>query len=460
MVALLLLIPFVWMIYDYAYFINVESEYAINNSFNPRQAILAAQTTRGRILASDLTVLAETVTDVDGTEERVYPFDNLYAHVVGYDSNGMQGIELLANYQLLQSDISLTSKMENELNGDKNPGNDVVTTLVPELQEIAEDVLGVYDGAVVVLDVDTGQVLAMVSKPDYDPNEISDIWDDLLQDTTSSVLLNRTTQGLYPPGSVFKMITAIAYLEENNNDIDSYYYTCGGSITVDGERITCYHGSVHGGEDLYRSFAKSCNTSFANIGINLDLTSFNYVLDQMYFNQTMPIQLTSSASSVVVDENSTAAELLQMSIGQGTTLVTPIHMAMIAAAIANDGEMMKPYFVESILSAEGSVVKTYSPTSLGVVMSEEVSDSMVSLMTEVVETGTATKLDGLSYTAAGKTGSAEYNSNALDSHAWFVGFAPAEEPEIAIAIIVEGAGSGGDYAVPMAKRVFDTYFEE
>lgn len=458
-VGVLVCIPFIWMIFEYAHFINVDSEEAINNAFNPRQEILAAQTMRGRILASDHTVLSETVMNSYGEEERSYPFDNLFAHVVGFSTNGKQGIEWLANYQLLQSDISLTSKMENEFNGQKNPGNDVVTTLDMGLQQVASNALGIYQGAVVVLEVQTGKVLAMVSKPDFDPNEIQVIWEDLLADQNSSVLLNRTTQGLYPPGSTFKVITSLAYLRENNNNVANFHYQCNGSLTIDGERITCYHGTSHGSCTFAYAFAKSCNTSFAKIGLELDKNIVNTALEKLYFNQELPLQLSSNSSKVTINDMSTSEEVLQMSIGQGTSVVTPIHMAMITSSIANGGVMLQPYFVDQIIDAEGRLVKEYQGKVLGQVMTVEESTTLKELMEEVVEIGTGTRLKGLSYTVAGKTGSAEYNTNPLDSHAWFIGFAPVEEPEIAIAILVEGAGSGGDYAVPMAKRIFDEYFD-
>ena len=149
---------------------------------------------------------------------------------------------------------------------------------------------------------------------------------------------------------------------------------------------------------------------------------------------------------------------MQTSIGQGKTQFTPLHLNMITQAIANDGQMMKPYVIDRVENYKGVLLKQYSKTAVGNVMTTDEADFLTQLMTGVVENGTASKLSGLSYTAAGKTGSAEYNGVKEDSHAWFTGFAPAEDPEICVTIIVEGAGSGGDYAVPIAKRIFDAYF--
>ena len=151
---------------------------------------------------------------------------------------------------------------------------------------------------------------------------------------------------------------------------------------------------------------------------------------------------------------------MQVAIGQGTTGMTPMHLNMITNAVANQGTVMQPYIVEYVENSTGSIIKQFSPTSYKKLISEQEAESLKELMRGVVEEGTVSKLKGLSYTAAGKTGSAEYNSVKEDSHAWFTGFAPADNPQISVTIIIEGAGSGGDFAVPIARRIFDTYFEK
>ena len=152
--------------------------------------------------------------------------------------------------------------------------------------------------------------------------------------------------------------------------------------------------------------------------------------------------------------------MMQNAIGQGRTQITPIHLAMITSSVANGGILMKPYMVRRIESADGVVVKTFSSEEYGELMSSEEAAILADYMKEVVENGTGTKLSGLSYTAAGKTGSAEFGTLKGESHAWFTGFAPAEDPGLVVTVIIEGAGSGGDYAVPVARRVFDAYFNE
>ena len=445
------------MTYTCHYAITHQQE-LINNSYNGRQEIFAAQNTRGSIFAAGGQVLAETQTDADGNERRVYPYDNLFAHAVGYATNGRFGVEAAANYYLINSNAKLSDKVASDVAGSKYPGDSVVTTLDVGLQEVAAKSLGVYKGAIIVSEPSTGRILAMVSKPDFNPNEIDTLWDGLIQDKESTVLLNRVTQGLYPPGSTFKIVTALEYIRENPDSYGQYSYQCNGRYSSGQDTINCYHGSVHGHEDFTRSFAKSCNASFANIGMTLDRTRWGQTLDGLLFNQELPVTFAYNKSKLVVDADTSDSDILQASIGQGTTQITPLHLNMITCAIANGGTVMKPYLVDHVKNNEGTVIKQFSPDSYKELLTQTEAAALTELMTAVVESGTGTKLAGLTYTAAGKTGSAEFNNVKTDSHAWFTGFAPAQEPEVCVTIIIEGAGSGGDYAVPIAKRIFDEYF--
>lgn len=451
---------FVLLIGYLGYFTATSEQEMINNSYNSRQEILLSRNYRGGIYSRDGEVLAETVLDADQNESREYPFANLFSHVVGYSTKGRTGVEALANYYLINTNTSLSNKAANDVAGVKNPGDNVYTTLDVQIQQVADSQLNIYKGAVVVTEVSTGKILAMVSHPDFDPNQIAEIWDGLVEDKNSSVLLNRATQGQYPPGSTFKIVTALEYIRENPDTYNDYSFNCIGYFRSGESRISCYHGTNHGQVGFERSFAKSCNSSFANIGMGLDKEAFQKTLDALLFNQPLPVALTYTKSSASVVDNMSVSEMMQTSIGQGRTQITPLHLNMITCAIANGGVLMKPYVVDHVENDAGSIVKTFKPDSYGSLMTEEEAEILRGLMTSVVESGTATKLSGLSYTAAGKTGSAEYNDTKGDSHAWFTGFAPAEDPEVCVTIIVEGAGSGGDYAVPIARRIFDAYFDE
>lgn len=449
---------FLGMIGYITYYSATHKQELINNSYNGRQQMLLAQNRRGSIFAAGGEVLARTVEDDSGSEIREYPYQNLFSHIVGYSVNGRMGVESLANYYLINSNAPLSQKASLDVAQEKYPGDDVYTTLNVELQQVASTALGVYRGAIVVTEPATGKILAMVSKPDFNPETIEEQWEELRTDSDSGILLNRVTQGLYPPGSTFKIVTALEYIRENPDTYQNYSYNCTGAITKGQDRIQCYHGTVHGTVDFKRSFAKSCNTSFANIGLSLDCDAFSGTLSDLMFNQELPLTLNYSQSRVDVSADMADSDMMQVSIGQGTTSITPMHMNMITCAVAGKGTVMKPYVVERVENSAGSVIKSFGPSSYKKIMSEEEAAILSDLMSDVVTEGTASRLKGLSYTAAGKTGSAEYGTVKGDSHAWFTGFAPVQNPEICVTIIIEGAGAGGDYAVPIAKRIFDAYF--
>lgn len=451
-------VVFVAMIGYLGYFTATREQDMINNSYNSRQEILLSRNYRGSILSKDGDILAETILDDGENETREYPYGELFSHIVGYSTNGKMGVEALGNYYLINSNTPLSNKAANDMAGKKNPGDNIYTTLDTNLQQVASDELGLYKGAIIVTEVKTGKLLAMVSKPGFDPNEIEDIWDDLVKDTESSVLLNRATQGLYPPGSTFKIITALEYIRENPDGYTQYHYNCSGSYKNGNSKISCYHGSNHGSIDFTTSFAKSCNASFANIGMSLDRQKFADTLTDLLFNRDLPLTLQYSKSSTAVSDTISDAEMMQTSIGQGKTQITPMHLNMITAAIANQGILMKPYVIDKVVNDVGTVTKAFKADTYGELMTRSEADILKAMMTDVVENGTAKKLKNSVYTAAGKTGSAEYNSSKSDSHAWFTGFAPAEDPQVCITIIVEGVGSGGDYAVPMARRILNAYF--
>ena len=214
----------------YIIYFNLEkSQDIINSSYNPRLDSMADRVVRGKILDKDGNVLAETTTAEDGSEYRYYPYGNLYAHVVGFSSQGKSGLESAENFELLTSHAFFLEKLKNEFQDEKNIGDNVITTLNTQLQEAAYNALGSYKGAVVVLEPSSGKILAMVSKPDFDPNTVAENWEFLSTDE-NSYLLNRATQGAYAPGSTFKLVTALEYMREHG-DYNAYGYTCQGEIT-------------------------------------------------------------------------------------------------------------------------------------------------------------------------------------------------------------------------------------
>lgn len=452
---------FLAMIGYFTYFQVVRSEQFINNPYNTRLDSFAERIIRGDIVADDGTILATTKIDEKGNETRRYPFGRMYAHVVGYADNGKSGLESGYNFELLRSHSFILERVVNEIEGKKNQGDTLVTTLRNDLQQAAYKALGDRKGAVVVMEPDTGKILAMVSKPDFDPNTITTNWESILaNDDKNSVLLNRACQGLYPPGSTFKLVTALEYIREHPKNYKNYTYDCEGSITADSYTLHCFGNSVHGDVDLKKSLAKSCNSSFANIGLSLDLNSYADTCEDLLFNKNLPMSLAGSKSRFSLQPGASDSEIMATAIGQGETLVSPMHLALIVSAIQNKGVLMNPYLVQRVENADGNEVERFEPSAFGRLMTEQEAKILRSMMKAVVKDGTASALTSGNYTAAGKTGSAEFGTNKGDSHAWFVGYANAKDTtSIAIAVVVEGAGNGSTVGVPIAKSVFDTYFK-
>ena len=447
-------------------FVIKDSNEVINNSYNKREEIYAKKTVRGAILTDNGEVLAYTDTSL-GSEKRVYPYGRYFAHVVGYCTKGKAGIESICNLRLLSSNINFADRISNELGEIKNPGDSIITTLDLNTQIAAYEALGNNNGAVVVMDADNGYIISMVSKPDFNPNEIDNYWNSLINDEANSSLLNRATQGLYPPGSTFKILTALEYLKENKNT-DNYDFDCNGFYEYDGTKINCYHGISHGDVDFDMSFAKSCNASFANITTKLNKNEFRKTCEDLLFNRDIPSPTVINKSSsfalknsfVPINTKSSTDELMQTGIGQGLTEITPYHMCLISAAIANNGVLMNPIIVKEIKTERGEHVSGAAVNPYKRLISEEDSDKVKMLMRKVITDGTGNKLLNTNgYLAYGKTGSAEFNSNKTQSHAWFTGFAEGENGrKIAISVIVENGGSGGQVAVPIARAVFDAYY--
>ena len=341
--------------------------------------------------------------------------------------------------------------------GKKKPGDNVVTTINYKLQKTAYDALGSYRGAVVAMEPSTGKILAMVSKPDYNPNTVGKDWNKLISGGDgNSALLNRATQGIYPPGSTFKILTAAEYIIENGSKYKNYKYVCKGTDEFYGNKIRCYGGEVHGKVNLNRAFSESCNGAFANIGLKLNTDSFKSLCEKFGFNRELSVNFEYKKSSFVLNGKSDKGEIMQTAIGQGKTGITPLENVLISSTIANKGKMMVPYVIDHTESDSGKQVKKYSPKSAGKIIDKSVAVSVKNLMKSVVKDGTASSLNRFSYRVAGKTGSAEFDSKGT-SHAWFVGFAPADNPKIAVSIVVESAGTGSRYAVPIAEKMFREY---
>ena len=300
----------------------------------------------------------------------------------------------------------------------------------------------------------------MASKPSFNPNTIVEDWDSIVNDENSEApLLNRCTQGLYAPGSTFKIVMALEYIREHPNDYKSFSFNCDGEYRDDEDKdyvVHCYSGEEHGKENLNEAFAYSCNSAFAKIGTMVNKTKLAKTAEELLFNQELPIALSSKKSRFNVNADSGTWTMMQTAIGQGETMMSPLHEVILASAIANGGVLSAPQVLKQVQSAEGNVIKVFEEGEKISLMTEEEASILGSFMRSVVTEGTASKLRDADYQAAGKTGSAEVSKNGETiTNAWFTGFAPYDNPEIAVCVVVEEGETGGRTAVPVAKKVFD-----
>ncbi len=457
LVLYIFLAIFIGMILYFSYFIGFKSEEFIDNEYNGLWTTFEVDVKKGEIITSDGYVIAETITNEDGEESRYYPYANMFSHVTGYSAVGRTGLEKQLNFQLLRSDVSFWDKVICELTGTKAPGDNVVTTIRYDLQTIAYDALGDYDGAVVVLQPSTGKILAMVSKPDYDPNTIASDWENIQE---GSALFNRATQGQYTPGSVFKIFTTLAYIKSNPDTYEDYAFECTGEYTNAGKTVHCAGNVAHGLLDLKGSFVKSCNCSYANMVADIDETVYRQVCDSLLFNTELPIALESTKSSFYLAANDTNALKMDTAFGQGKTLVSPLHMAMIAGAICNDGVAMRPTLIEQVENFEGNVLEITESQIYQTLFTIDEVTILSDYMRTTVSSGAYGLLNTDKYTAYGKTGTAQITNDLNITNAWFVGYAEKEGYEdIAIAVVAENAGSGSAYGIPIAQKIFDVYFQ-
>ncbi len=455
-VSVLFVLIFVVMIAYLIYFKVAVAPDIIDNPYNKRVDNQEQKVVRGDILASDGTVLATTKKNDDGGEYRYYPYGNMFSHVVGIKSEET-GIEGVADFELLSHSDNFFTQLWDDVTGKKMKGNSVVSTLDFNLQQAAWTALGDNKGAVVAMEPDTGNVLAMVSKPDFNPNEAPSKYNEWLAlPSENSVLLNRATSGLYAPGSTFKIVTALSYVSEHQ-DYDAFSFTCTGSITQEGgTTIPCNNMTAHGRENLKTAFAKSCNCAFSALGIMSDRMKLRSLCDKLLFNTNLDIGMDSAKSSFVLDGASTLSEVQETAIGQGNTMISPIHNLMITSAVANGGVMMQPNFIKEVKDGDGNVVSVTKAQVKCKVFQEASALVAKEYMRSVVTEGTATAFRNASYEVAGKTGTAQYGTQGL-THSWFTGFAPYDNPKIAVCVILEG-GYTGKSAQYVAKEVLDVYF--
>jgi peptidoglycan glycosyltransferase len=457
-----------------SYWSVFDAEALKEKNANKRPLLEQQQIRRGRILAADGTVIARSVAKGEGDSLRYvrrYPEGSLYGHPIGYSfvQQGDSEFEQFHNDELVGDESEFTSILD-ELRGRSQEGNDVVTNLDPTAQATAlADLQEAGFGAVVAIEPKSGRVRVLASNPPFDPNRVPYKLSKLNTNEIERPLFDRATQGQYPPGSTFKVVTAAAGLESGlitpDTPIDAP-----GTLEVEGTPLENDFGESFPGATLDTALTHSVNTWFGQLGQQLgEDTLFEY-MERFGFNSTPAIDLPSdevSQSGVFDGEEllngNDPVDLARVAIGQERLAVTPLQMAEVAAAVANKGKLMKPQIWSRVVDPDGRVTKRLDPAEYSQPISAETAEELTTAMEGVVSEGTGTNAEIPGVAVAGKTGTAETPGNEAcgggveENQAWFIGFAPADDPQIAIAATVECTEEfGNDVAAPIFRDVAET----
>ncbi len=427
---------------------------------------------RGQILVGGTAVARSVASDDELKWLRTYPGKQLYSHLTGYYSfvygagGGLEGAEnaLLSG----SSDKLFYRRISDILTGKNLQGASLELTINAKAQQAARDGLGNQRGAVVALNPKTGAILAMVSTPEYDPAQLSShqtedvqrAWKRLNADPDQP-LVNRAISSLYPPGSTFKLVTAAAALSGGEYTVDSELP--GGAVLdlpqttselFNAGRVPC---SSSGRVTLLQALTVSCNPAFGQLGMDLGADALRAQAAKFGIGDSVAIPMTAARSSFPADPNT--PQLAQSAIGQFDVLMTPLQVAMVSAAIGNDGVVMKPYLVDSVRGSDLEVIDRAAPEQMSEAVTPEVARTLTTMMESVVERGTGIRAQISGVRVAGKSGTAEHDTTT--PHVWFTSFAPAGDPQVAVAVVVEDGGNagseaaGGRVSAPIAKAVME-----
>ena len=466
-VALIAMIMFALLLANGTYMMIFRQDSLAAQPQNRRVRDAEFAQNRGAILAAGKVEMAKTVPSKDRFKyQRVYPDGKLYAPITGFFSydRASSALESTYNAQLAGTDDALFVRRLIDMATNKTPkGATVQTTIVPKIQKAATEALGNQKGAVVALDPKSGAVLAMVTSPTYDPNDIAshDIeaagkaYDRLASDPQHP-LANRAAREIYPPGSTFKLVTAAAALADGKTP-DSTVESPD-RLKLPGTRVYLSNSTNCGGTKITitQALKVSCNTAFANLGLEVGAAKLRDQAQLFGFDRRHLSDLGGVASQF--PDKLTEAQLALSSIGQYDVAASPLQMAMVSAAIANDGVLMDPYVVSSVWSADLKPIETHKQQELSTAMTSDNAKELQQMMLQVVNQGTGHNAQIPGVEVAGKTGTAQSDPKRKP-FAWFTSFAPVDNPAVAVAVIVEDADiprndiAGGRLAAPIAKAV-------
>lgn len=469
-VMVIFLFCFVALISYIAYFQVFKSTDIANDSGNKRLWAKRNEILRGTIYDRDGNPLTTSTRIDEYTQSRGYTYGDLYVHALGYidERFGLTGLEeefdselskysgLSNSFRSFINDFNLKKAFENR--DEEKVGNGIITTLDHDLQQIAYDALGDEKGAVVALNPKTGEILAMVSKPTYDPENIEQAMEDANTGVDlDSKLLNRAIYGIYPPGSVFKTVTLAAALEKDPTVVDRTFVDEGKITFEDGTELNNYMKQAHGNLSLEQAYKVSSNVVFGTLAMELGNDYLKEVAERFGFNSRIPgIGLSISQSNFPKLDSSELGNIAQSGIGQGSVTVTPMQMAIVAATVANDGVLMEPKLVNKVVDKDGNTVKAIDDKALkSDVISKDIADTIKEYMGYLVSSNIYRWPYFEGTNAGGKTGTADYMIDGEEAipHGWFISLAPIDDPQIAVAVIVENGENGAGSAAYVASRV-------
>lgn len=471
-VMTIFLVCFIALISYIAYFQIFKGPNIANDSGNVRLWAKRNEVLRGTIYDRNGTELAISERIDETSQKRTYLYDYLFAHPLGYidQTYGLSGLE--ENYdEVLRSSNSLTTSFRSllknmdfstfisSLNSDEEKvGNGIITTLDLELQRVAYNALGDNKGAVVALNPKTGEILAMVSNPSFNPNDLaSEIERANEGSEADTTLLNRAIDGRYPPGSVFKTVTLSSALE-NIDGVASMEFDDEGKITFDdGTELNNFAYEVHGIIDLRRAYRVSSNVVFGTLAMELGNEKLKSTAESFGFNSVIEGEgLTIAESIFPTLKDYEEGNIAQSGIGQGSVLSTPMQMALVAATVGNDGILMRPKLVNTIVDKNGNTVRNIASDEIRRAIPSDVAATVRDYMKYLVDNNIYRWPAFEGTNAGGKTGTADYNlpdgSEAVP-HGWFISVAPMDDPQIAVAVIVENGESGAGSAATIASLV-------
>jgi peptidoglycan glycosyltransferase len=438
-----------------------------DNALNKRTLLEEQQIHRGTIRAADGTILARSVKGRGGVYSRRYPVGGLFGHAVGYSFTtlGRAGLERSRNDDLTGKRNELTSVID-QLRGKRQTGDSLRTTLDPAAQRVAYQALNGRKGAVVALDPSTGAVKVMASYPQYDPNALRGpgTYSKLANDNANKPLVNRATQFGYAPGSTFKVVTATAAIDSGRFTPQSQVDGKNG-VKISGVPLQNDYNESFGMIDLTTALTKSVNTVYAQVAEKLGKATMKKYMERFGFDAKPKLdypseQMSSSGeyrNGHILSPNSRFVDVGRMGIGQDKLAVTPLQMAEVASAVANGGKLMKPHFTDRVVDTDGRTVEDIRPEVQSTVMKPSTASAVTAMMESVVQSGTGTQAQIPGVRVAGKTGTAETQIGKTTNNVWFIAFAPADNPRVAIAVTMEHQiGFGGDVAAPVAKAVMES----